>query len=93
MNESTIARPYLTLMRCPFCKSGVSFDGFALMVGDPEPPILTRDVLQAATWATHCALARSLRDYLNSDEGAHYKEFWTDEEVQAADLKTVTEQK
>ena len=29
-----------------------------------------------------------LRDYLNSDEGAPYKEFWTDEEVQAADLKT-----
>ena len=83
----------MATMRCPLCKTGVSFDGFVLMVGDPQAPVLIRDILQAATWARYCALAPSLRDYLNSDEGAHYKEFWTDEEVQAADSKTAAEKK
>jgi len=83
----------LATMRCPLCKTGVSFDGFALKVGDPEALILARDILQSAIWARYCAFAGSLRDYLNSTEGAPYKDFWTDEAVQAADLKTTAEQK
>ena len=72
-------------MKYPFCHSGVAFDGFTVSVVGSEHASAERDIWKAARWAR--ILSKSLREYLQTDEGRPYAAFWTEDQIAAADKR------
>src|SRR5438445_4695278 len=74
-------------MECPLCHRGVAFDGFAVTKGEPETATAKRDILKAARWAR--ILNKSLREYLQTNEGRPYATFWQEGQIEAADKQAL----
>jgi hypothetical protein len=76
-------------MECPFCRTGVGFDGFVVGKAKQGTLSATRDIWKAARWAR--IQDRSLRDYLQTREGAPYRNVWTDAQIDDADQRASSE--
>ena len=74
-------------MQCPLCHSGVAFDGFTVTKVDSEASSAERDIWKAARWARN--LNKSLHEYLQTNEGQPYAEFWTEDEIEEADKQAL----
>jgi hypothetical protein len=79
-------------MRCPYCGAGAGFNGFAPTLGQVGLLMVERDITNAAVWARDSSETRSLQAFLQSKEGSAFKNFWTHEEVIAADLNATQQQ-
>lgn len=79
----------ISAMECPLCRAGVAFDGFAVSEASAGLVPAKRDVAKAAHWARN--QNKSLRDYLKTQEGQAYVQFWTDDELDAADQQAASE--
>ena len=70
-------------MECPWCRAGVSFDGFAVSKAESQPTVAKRDLTKAARSARIQSV--NLREYLQTKEGEPFRACWSEAEVEAAD--------
>ena len=76
-------------MKCPLCDSGVAFDSFTITKLESGRPAAERDIRKAARWAG--ILNKSLREYIQTNEGQPYAALWTKDQIEAADKQVAAD--
>ena len=76
-------------MECPLCGAVVMYTGanLPLTKADASVKCVRRDVEKAALWSRLSDCGRPLENYLTTEAGRPYANFWTQAEVTQADQK------